>query len=164
MIATDVIRQVLRAFFTAEAMPSVHHSAFDAGGLEGYADQAGHVATAAEAMVERAAERGQADGARGRARASRRRWPTTSASAACWSRRCWWWRTRSSTAATSPTARARRPAERYLAAFDEIRAAAEPPQRERARCRGVAVIDNANVDAALGRLMQLVLDAVEEAT
>ena len=36
VIATDVIRQVLRAFFTAEAMPSVHHSAFDAGGLEGY--------------------------------------------------------------------------------------------------------------------------------
>ena len=55
VIATDVIRQVLRAFFTAEAMPSVHHSAFDAGGLEGYADQASHVATATEAMVERAA-------------------------------------------------------------------------------------------------------------
>src|SRR4029453_18034384 len=51
VIATDVIRQVLRAFFTAEAMPSVHHSAFDAGGIEGYADQAGHVATATEAMV-----------------------------------------------------------------------------------------------------------------
>ncbi|HEU0025188.1 MAG TPA: AAA family ATPase, partial [Thermoleophilaceae bacterium] len=56
VIATDVIRQVLRAFFTAEAMPSVHRSAFDAGGLEGYADQAAHVATAAEAMVERAAD------------------------------------------------------------------------------------------------------------
>ena len=55
VIATDVIRQVLRAFFTAEAMPSVHHSAFDAGGLEGYAEQAGHVATATEAMVDRAA-------------------------------------------------------------------------------------------------------------
>ena len=54
VIATDVIRQVLRAFFTPEAMPSVHHSAFDAGGLEGYAEQAAHVATAAEAMVERA--------------------------------------------------------------------------------------------------------------
>jgi 2-phosphoglycerate kinase len=55
VIATDVIRQVLRAFFTPEAMPSVHRSAFDAGGLEGYADQASHVATATEAMVERAA-------------------------------------------------------------------------------------------------------------
>ena len=72
VIATDVIRQVLRAFFTDEAMPTVHYSAFDAGGLEGYADQASHVATATEAIVERAAERGQADGARGRARAARR--------------------------------------------------------------------------------------------
>src|SRR5215211_645181 len=32
VIATDVIRQVLRAFFTHEAMPSVHQSAFQAGG------------------------------------------------------------------------------------------------------------------------------------
>ena len=34
VIATDVIRQVLRAFFTVEAMPTVHFSAFDAGGIE----------------------------------------------------------------------------------------------------------------------------------
>ena len=55
VIATDVIRQVLRAFFTEEAMPTVHYSAFDAGGLEGYADQAERVATGVAAIVERAA-------------------------------------------------------------------------------------------------------------
>ena len=33
---------------------------------------------------------------------------------------------------------------------------------ERARSEGVAVIDNDNVDDALARLMQLVLDAVQE--
>src|SRR5215204_4595041 len=55
VIATDVIRQVLRAFFTHEAMPSVHHSAFEAGGAEGYREQAEHVGTAVAAIVERAA-------------------------------------------------------------------------------------------------------------
>ncbi len=33
-----------------------------------------------------------------------------------------------------------------------------------ADARGIAVIDNENVDVALGRLMEAVLDAVEEAT
>ena len=54
VIATDVIRQVLRAFFTREAMPTVHHSAFEAGGIDGYADQAEHVGTGIAAIVERA--------------------------------------------------------------------------------------------------------------
>ena len=31
VIATDVIRQVLRAFFSREFMPTVHYSAFEAG-------------------------------------------------------------------------------------------------------------------------------------
>ena len=78
------------------------------------------------------------------------------ASAACSSRRCSWWRTRSCTAATSRTARAPGPAERYLGAFDEIRRL-QDHLAERARAEGVAVIDNANVDEALARLMQLVL-------
>ena len=55
VIATDVIRQVLRAFFTHEAMPSVHRSAFEAGGVEGYREQAQRVATGVDAIVERAA-------------------------------------------------------------------------------------------------------------
>ena len=55
VIATDVIRQVLRAFFTTEAMPTVHHSAFEAGGIEGYRDQAERVGTGIAAIVERAA-------------------------------------------------------------------------------------------------------------
>ena len=43
VIATDVVRQVLRAFFDHEAMPIVHHSAFEAGGIEGYREQAEQV-------------------------------------------------------------------------------------------------------------------------
>jgi 2-phosphoglycerate kinase len=160
VIATDVIRQVLRAFFTAEAMPTVHHSAFDAGGLEGYADQAEHVATGVEAIVERAANEAKpliVEGVHvlpGRVPAGLRescvlveavvvvgdeelhrghflRRPGT------------------------------RPAERYLAAFDEIREL-QAHLAGRAEAAGVAVIDNDNVDATLARLMELVFDAVDE--
>ena len=53
VIATDVIRQVLRAFFTHEAMPVVHHSAFEVD-LDGFAEQAELVGTGIEAIVERA--------------------------------------------------------------------------------------------------------------
>ena len=54
VIATDVIRQVLRAFFTHEAMPTVHYSAFEAGGIAGYRDQAER-GTGITAIVDRAA-------------------------------------------------------------------------------------------------------------
>ena len=56
-----------------------------------------------------------------------------------------------------------RPAERYLAAFEEIRAL-QDHLAERARVASVDVIENENVDAALGQLMEMVLDAVEEVT
>ena len=160
VIATDVIRQVLRAFFTAEAMPTVHHSAFDAGGLEGYAEQAEYVATGVEAIVERAANEAKpliVEGVHvlpGRVPAGLRescvlveavvvvgdeelhrghflRRPGT------------------------------RPAERYLAAFDEIREL-QAHLAGRAEAAGVAIIENDNVDATLARLMELVFDAVDE--
>ena len=59
VIATDVIRQVLRAFFTQEAMPTVHGSAFEVGGIAGYRDQAERVGTGIDAIVERAAAEGK---------------------------------------------------------------------------------------------------------
>jgi 2-phosphoglycerate kinase len=162
VIATDVIRQVLRAFFTPEAMPSVHHSAFDAGGLDGYQDQAERVATAAEAIVERAADEQKPvvlegvhvlPGALGAG--LRRRCVLVEALLVVedaelhrghFSHR-----------------RGTRPAERYLAAFDDIRRL-QDHLAERARAESVAVIDNASVDEALARLMQLVLGTVEGAT
>ena len=54
-----------------------------------------------------------------------------------------------------------RPAERYLAHFEEIRRL-QDHLWERARSESVAIIDNANVDDTLARLMELVLDAVRE--
>ena len=145
VIATDVIRQVLRAFFTAEAMPSVHHSAFDAGGLEGYADQARPRGHGHRGDGRAGRQRGQADGARGGARAC----PARSASDI--RERCVLVEAllvvedeelhRGHFSHRQGT----RPAERYLAAFYEIRRL-QDHLAERARAENVAVIDNASVD------------------
>jgi 2-phosphoglycerate kinase len=56
-----------------------------------------------------------------------------------------------------------RPPERYLARFREIRALQEHLVAC-AREERVPVLDNVNVDEALGQLMGLVLDAVAEVT
>jgi 2-phosphoglycerate kinase len=162
VIATDVIRQVLRAFFTHEAMPSVHYSAFEMGGVEGYADQAERVGTGVAAIVERAANEAKPVVVEGvhvlpgsLDRSLRSRCVPVEA-----------------LLVVEDDERHRghfshrpgnRPAERYLAAFDEIRVL-QRHLAERARAEGVPVIDNENVDQALGRLMGLVLDAVEEVT
>jgi 2-phosphoglycerate kinase len=162
VIATDVVRQVLRAFFTEEAMPTVHHSAFAAGGLEGYADQAGHVATATEAIVERAIGEAKPVVLEGvhvlpRALDERLRGRCVMVEALLVVEDEELHRGHFSHRPGS------RPAERYLAAFEDIRAL-QTHLADRARAEGVAVIDNDNIDRSLTRLMQLVLDAVERVT
>ncbi len=160
VIATDVIRQVLRAFFTPEAMQSVHHSAFEAGGVPGYREQAEHVGTGIDAIVERAANEAKpmiVEGVHvvpGALQAQlRERCVLVEALLAVddaelhrghFSHR--------------PGAR---PAERYLARFEDIRVL-QDHLVERAREQGVAVIANESVDATLARLMGLVLDAVRD--
>ena len=162
VIATDVIRQVLRAFFTHEAMPSVHHSAFEAGGVEGYREQAERVATGVDAIVERAAAEGKpliVEGVHVLPGSLdpplRQRCVAVEALLVVgdaelhrghFSHR-----------------RDTRPAERYLGKFDEIRAL-QDHLAACAREEGVAVIDNVNVDDTLAQLMDLVLDAVMEVT
>jgi 2-phosphoglycerate kinase len=162
VIASDVIRQVLRAFFTHEAMPSVHSSAFDAGGIEGYEDQAERVATGIAAIVERAANEGNPVVVEGvhvvpGALAPLLRERCVLAEAMLVVRDEELHRGHFSHRPGS------RPARRYLAAFEEIRSL-QDHLAERARLAGVEVIDNENIDAALGQLMELVLDAVEEVT
>jgi 2-phosphoglycerate kinase len=158
VIATDVVRQVLRAFFTPEAMPTVHHSAFEAGGLDGYRDQADHVGTGVAAIVERAADESKpvvvegvhvVPGALGRDLRAR----------------C----VVAEALVVVPDAelhrghfthrRGARPPERYLRRFEEIREL-QDHLAERAATEGVPVIENVNVDETLGVLMQLVLDTV----
>jgi 2-phosphoglycerate kinase len=66
VLATDQVRQVVRAFFTHEFLPSVHHSSFDvskalgttpdelSGTVAGYVHQAHDIAPGLDAVVERA--------------------------------------------------------------------------------------------------------------
>jgi 2-phosphoglycerate kinase len=69
--STDFIRQTMRAFFSAEFMPSVHYSSFEAGEalhaaekeagdalLLGFMDQTRHVLVGVQASVDRALEEG----------------------------------------------------------------------------------------------------------
>jgi 2-phosphoglycerate kinase len=160
VIATDVIRQVLRAFFTTEAMPTVHGSAFEMGGVTGYRDQAERVGTGIAAIVERAAAEAKPvvvegvhvvpGGVHPRVR-----------------ERCVL--VEALVVVDDPELHrahfslrpGTRPAERYLAHFEEIRRL-QDHLWNRARSERVAIVDNTNVDDALARLMELVLDAASE--
>jgi 2-phosphoglycerate kinase len=160
VIATDVIRQVLRAFFTHEAMPAVHGSAFEVGGIPGYRDQAEQVGTGIAAIVDRAAAEGKPvvvegvhvvpGGVHPRVR-----------------ERCVL--VEALVVVDDPDLHrghfslrtGARPADRYMAHFEEIRRL-QDHLWNRARSERVAIVDNTNVDEALSRLMELVLDAVSE--
>jgi 2-phosphoglycerate kinase len=162
VIATDVIRQVLRAFFTHEAMPSVHYSAFDAGGIEGYSDQAEHVGTGVAAIVERAANEAKpviVEGVHmlpGRIPAGLRESCVLVEAVVVVGNE----ELHRGHLSHRPGSR---PAARYLGAFGEIRSL-QGHLAGMAEAAGVAVIDNENLDAALTELMELVFDAVDEAT
>jgi 2-phosphoglycerate kinase len=158
VIATDVIRQVLRAFFSHDFMPSVHHSAFEAGGIEGYTEQADRVATGIAAIVERAAGEGMPLVVEGVHVVPgtldpdlRARCVAVEALLVVGEEELH----RGHFALRGPS----RPAERYLAGFDEIRTLQEHLVARAGEVR-VPVIDNANVDQALASLMELVLDTV----
>jgi 2-phosphoglycerate kinase len=160
VIATDVIRQVLRAFFTHEAMPTVHYSAFEAGGIPGYRDQAELVGTGIAAIVERAAAEGTpvvVEGVHvvpgGVHPRVRERCVLVEALVVVDDPE----RHRGHFSLRPGT----RPPQRYLERFEQIRRL-QDHLWERARSERVAVIDNENVDTTLARLMELVLDAVKE--
>ena len=157
VIATDVIRQVLRASFSRDFMPSVHCSAFEVD-MEGYREQAEAVGTGVVAIVERACDEGTPVVIEGvhvipgmLAAELRTRCLVVEAVLVVED---------SALHRAHFEARGeRRPAERYLARFQQIREL----QRHlagKAEARKVAVIDNENIDEALGRVMELVLHAV----
>ena len=157
VIATDVIRQVLRASFSRDFMPSVHSSAFEVD-MAGYVEQAEAVGTGVAAIVERACDEGTpiviegvhvAPGMLSEEIAGR-----------CLVVEAVLVVEDDGLHRAHFEARGdRRPAERYLARFDQIRLI-QDHLRGKASARGVAVIDNANIDEALGRVMDLVIQAV----
>jgi 2-phosphoglycerate kinase len=158
VIATDVIRQVLRAFFTREAMPIVHRSAFEAGGVEGYREQAGQVATGIAAIMQRAADEAKPVVVEGVHVVPGTLDPEVRASCAV---------VEAVIVVEDPELHRShfghrtgpRPPERYLNRFEDIRVL-QTHLADCARDEGVAVIENDNVDDTLGMLMQLVLDTV----
>lgn len=171
VIATDVIRQVLRAFFSREFMPAVHYSAFEAGeavdlvvqegedrDLIGFARQAESVGTGVEAIVERAClERTPMvlEGIHLVPGTLREELHDRCIAVEA-----------VLTVDDEDLHRSHfsmrgghRPAERYLRRFEQIRKL-QDYLVSRAQAAGVAAIDNENVDRALSRLMDLVLDSV----
>ena len=157
VIATDVIRQVLRASFSRGLMPSVHSSAFEVD-MEGYAEQAEAVGTGVAAIVERACDEGTPVVIEGVHVAP----GMLSAEIAG---RCLVVEAvlvvedQDLHRAHFEARGDRRPADRYIARFGQIRHL-QDHLAGKASARGVAVIDNANIDEALGRVMDLVLHAV----
>ena len=188
VIATDVIRQVLRAFFSRDFMPAVHYSAFEAaaaveappagrtGGAEdddaldeaadrdlvGFARQAESVATGVGAIVERACQErtpmvlegvhllpGALD------EELRRRCILVEALLVVEDAE----RHRGHLSLRA----GERPSARYLERFEQIRKL-QVHLAELALERGVNVIANTSVDQALGRTMELVWEAVGEAS
>lgn len=159
VIATDVIRQVLRAFFPEDVMPAVHHSAFEVGDAFGL--QAESVAKGVEAIIERACKEGTPmilEGVHlvpGSIDAElRARCVAVEVVIAVEDEELH----RSHFHERGPG----RPAERYLEGFESIRRLQDSIVAS-ARAQGVAVIDNTSVDHALTDVMRIVLDAAGRA-
>ena len=172
VVATDQVRQVVRAFFSHDFMPAVHHSSFDvATALEsfgegegatvaGFLRQVEDIAPGIDALVQRAVEE------RGRIviegvhllpevpSAALRKQAVTA---------------RALLAVTDEQAhrahfhmrgsQSPRPPQRYLEAFDRIRTL-QGYLIERARAADIPIIDEDGVEPALKRMMEVVLDAV----
>ena len=173
--STDFVRQTMRAFFSSEFMPAIHHSSFEAGRamadedradadavLDGFLQQTREVLVGVRAAIDRALEEGwsivlegvhlvpgmlpkEIDGALvvecvlsiadAEAHASH-----------------FWIRDSDSEGV--------RPYEKYLESFDDIRLI-QTYILGRARKHSVPVIENGNIEEAIGEMMELVLTAAE---
>jgi 2-phosphoglycerate kinase len=172
--STDFVRQTMRAFFSREFMPAIHHSSFEAGRatagdddegnqavIDGFMEQTREVLVGVRAAIDRALEEGWSMVLEGvhlvpgmlpkeeikgalvfecvlaiddaEAHASH-----------------FWIRDTDSEGV--------RPYEKYLEAFDDIRLI-QTYIMGRARKHGVPVIENGNIEAAIGEVMELVLAA-----
>jgi 2-phosphoglycerate kinase len=172
VVATDQVRQVVRAFFSHDFMPAVHHSSFDvAKALEAFGDgeratvagflrQVDDIAPGIDALVQRSVEE------RGRIVIEGvHLLPEVPSATLCEQAVT----ARALLAVTDEQAHrahfhmrgaeSPRPPQRYLEAFDRIRTL-QDYLIDRARAAGIAVIDEGGVEPALKRMMEIVLDAV----
>jgi 2-phosphoglycerate kinase len=172
VVATDQVRQVVRAFFSHDFMPAVHHSSFDvaralsafgdgdAATVAGFLRQVEDIAPGVDALVQRAiAERGRIviEGVH--------LLPEVPSAALCQPAVT----ARALLAVTDEQAHrahfhmrgseSPRPPQRYLEAFERIRTL-QDYLIERARAADIPVIDEGGVEPTLKRVMEVVLDAV----
>jgi 2-phosphoglycerate kinase len=176
VIATDQVRQVVRAFFSHEFLPSVHHSSFDVGQalselpedeegtIAGYLRQVHDIAPGIDALVERAIS----DRTPLVLEGVHLLLPELPSPALCAQATT----VRAMIAARDVEAHRRhfyargdqtlRAPERYLEALDRIRVLQEY-LIERAEAAGIPVIDAASLEVTLRRVLEVVLDAVASA-
>jgi 2-phosphoglycerate kinase len=173
--STDFVRQTMRAFFSQEFMPAIHHSSFEAGRamadeddedseavLHGFLEQTRDVLVGVQAAIDRALEEGwsmvlegvhlvpgmlpkQIEGALV-VQCVLAIDDAEAHAAHFWIR--------------DSDSEGVRPYEKYLDAFDDIRLV-QTYILGRARKHGVPVIRNGNIDDAITELMELVLAAAE---
>ena len=172
--STDFVRQTMRAFFSQEFMPAIHHSSFEAGRamagdededegtqavLDGFLEQTREVLVGVRAAIDRALEEGWSIVLEG-VHLVPGMLPKIEGALVV---ECvlsiddpeahashFWIRDSDSEGV--------RPYEKYLDAFDDIRLI-QTYILGRARKHGVPVIENGNIEDSIGELMELVLTA-----
>lgn len=175
VIATDQLRQVVRAFFSHDFMPAVHHSSFDvakalsilpdddSGTIAGFLRQANDLAPGIDALVQRAIAERTALVLEGihllpEIPEPRLRESTIDVQVLL--------TVRDEAAHRAHFhmrgAQTPRSPERYLEAFDRIRVLQEY-LIERATAEGIPIIDEGGVEPGLKRVMDAVLEAVGRA-
>jgi 2-phosphoglycerate kinase len=173
--STDFVRQTMRAFFSQEFMPAIHHSSFEAGRatadedaegseavLDGFLEQTRDVLVGVQAAIDRALEEGWSMVLEGvhlvpgmlprkieGALVVQCVLAITDAEAHA---SHFWIRATDSEGV--------RPYEKYLDAFDDIRLV-QAYILGRARKHEVPVIENGDIEEAIGNVMELVLAAAE---
>ena len=172
VIATDQVRQVVRAFFSHEFMPAVHHSSFDVGQalpdlagngsptVAGFLQQVRDIGPGIEALLQRALSERSSIVIEGvhvlpepPELLRRQGAVAVQALLAVSDEQAHYAHFHMRNVQSS------RPPERYLKAFDRIRAL-QDHLVERARASGVPVVDEGGLEPTLKRVMELVLDAV----
>ena len=168
--STDFIRQTMRAFFSEEFMPSIHYSSFEAGPaapeaddppLAGFLDPTRNVLVGVSAVIERSLHEGWSMVMEGVHLVPGLVPPVEGALAV----QCvleiesedihaghFWVR--------DTTTEGLRPVGRYIEQLDEIRHVQDFIVGRARRC-DVPVIENSNIDATIGAVMDLVLASAE---
>ena len=167
--STDFIRQTMRAFFSEEFMPSIHHSSFEAVPstdapdpvVAGFFEQTRNVLVGVRAVLDRALHERWSIVLEGVHLVPGMLPPIEDAlvvhcvleieepqahAAHFWVR--------------DATSEGLRPVQRYLDALDDIRFVQDAIV-ERARRAGVPVVENSNIERTVATVMELVLSSVE---